>query len=636
MIEQFCVGHVSAVRGTKVKAFIKPHLNKMSYFFSGEIYRGISINEFILIRKGYIDLIGKIEGEEVIEPKILPEGTPIHKSYDRYIEINILGYFENNLFNQGIKYLPMIGDDLYLVNTRRLDQLYDYTGRNKNTNVNGVKESNEDSIELGKTLSEGNVINIPINSVFASHIGIFGNTGSGKSNTLAKLYMSLFEKKVQQFKNKSSFVLIDFNGEYENIYNKYEAYANYLNLSTYERNGQQKLQISATEFWDAELLSVLYSASEKTQTPFLKHLVNSRNRSISYNDQIPLTSYFKKTFDNIFGVNQHKETLTILHSLLKEIDTEATNNLSNLLTAIGISWNATTSNYIFNSKAGGYLNSVNDIKNKLSNYCTTTNIQAVDIDNFNLQAEVDSQNNPFLEVMVRAQLQLINSTTNNFIQYEHISPLISKISAVQKDLKKVIEIVDSLDVASQKPIQILSLRNCNAIMKKTIAMLLAKTHFNHHKAIVDSLPDGQSKSFHLIIDEAHNILSEQSTREANSWKDYRLELFEEIIKEGRKFGFFITIASQRPADISPTIISQLHNYFLHRLVNENDLNLLKNAISTLDSNDRSQIPKLPAGACVVSGVAFHMPVVLQVDRLPKDKAPNSDTINLINLWQHNI
>jgi hypothetical protein len=47
-----------------------------------------------------------------------------------------------------------------------------------------------------------------------------------------------------------------------------------------------------------------------------------------------------------------------------------------------------------------------------------------------------------------------------------------------------------------------------------------------------------------------------------------LETFEEIIKEGRKFGVFLTVASQRPSDISPTIISQLHNYFIHKLMNE--------------------------------------------------------------------
>jgi DNA helicase HerA-like ATPase len=59
----------------------------------------------------------------------------------------------------------------------------------------------------------------------------------------------------------------------------------------------------------------------------------------------------------------------------------------------------------------------------------------------------------------------------------------------------------------------------------------------------------------IIIDEAHNILSTESFREAESWKDYRLETFEEIIKEGRMFGVFVTIASQRPNDISPVLVS---------------------------------------------------------------------------------
>jgi DNA helicase HerA-like ATPase len=77
----------------------------------------------------------------------------------------------------------------------------------------------------------------------------------------------------------------------------------------------------------------------------------------------------------------------------------------------------------------------------------------------------------------------------------------------------------------------------------------------------------KDKYLNIIIDEAHNILSYNSERESETWKDYRLETFEEIIKEGRKFGVFLTIASQRPSDISGTIISQLHNYFLHRLIN---------------------------------------------------------------------
>ncbi|HGA9796096.1 TPA: ATP-binding protein, partial [Salmonella enterica subsp. enterica serovar Virchow] len=119
---------------------------------------------------------------------------------------------------------------------------------------------------------------------------------------------------------------------------------------------------------------------------------------------------------------------------------------------------------------------------------------------------------------------------------------------------------------------------------------------------------------------------------AETWKDYRLELFEEIIKEGRKFGYFVTISSQRPFDISPTIVSQLHNYFIHRLVNENDLYLLKNTLSTLDAASRTLIPTLPPGACIISGTAFHTPLLVQIDRLAEESAPQSDTLDLENLW----
>ena len=57
-------------------------------------------------------------------------------------------------------------------------------------------------------------ISLPWAKIFNSHLGIFGNTGSGKSNTLAKLYTTLFSEKLEGLKNKSKFVIIDFNGEY--------------------------------------------------------------------------------------------------------------------------------------------------------------------------------------------------------------------------------------------------------------------------------------------------------------------------------------------------------------------------------------------------------------------------------------
>src|SRR5215813_8925399 len=132
----------------------------------------------------------------------------------------------------------------------------------------------------------------------------------------------------------------------------------------------------------------------------------------------------------------------------------------------------------------------------------------------------------------------------------------------------------------------------------------------------------QMLTLNIVIDEAHNILSEQSERESEQWKDYRLETFEEIIKEGRKFGVFLTIASQRPSDISSTIISQIHNYFLHRLINNEDIHAVKQTISYLDKVSFEYVPLLPTGICILAGLLANVPIVLDIGRIdPKKHEP---------------
>lgn len=168
----------------------------------------------------------------------------------------------------------------------------------------------------------------------------------------------------------------------------------------------------------------------------------------------------------------------------------------------------------------------------------------------------------------------------------------------------------------------------NVEFKKIIPLIICKYFYERHKQNQDE------KSLHIIIDEAHNILSTTSERESQTWKDYRLETFEEIIKEGRKFGVFLTISSQRPSDISETIISQLHNYFIHRLVNNEDIRAIGKAVSFIDNTSYEMISVLPQGTCIFTGVASNFPVLVQVDLLPKPLQPQSTTIDLVKLWSN--
>jgi len=279
----------------------------------------------------------------------------------------------------------------------------------------------------------------------------------------------------------------------------------------------------------------------------------------------------------------------------------------------GIVYNA-KSKY-FKDSAGHYYNSNGDgFDNRLKPL-----LEGIDLDHLD----------PFGELILRCYLQLCSDVVLGYAQYEHIQPVLARAKASISGLRKVLEVVE----IPQPPhlLHVISLKKCKNEIKKILPLLIAKNFYVNHKDS-ETLKSPPTRTLHLIIDEAHNILSEQSTREHEIWKDYRLELFEEIIKEGRKYGVYLTLSSQRPADISPTIVSQIHNFFIHRLVNERDLQLMDNTISTLDSSSKALIPTLAKGCCVVTGTAFDLPMILKVDPLLKQHRPSSDDVDLEQLW----
>lgn len=241
------------------------------------------------------------------------------------------------------------------------------------------------------------------------------------------------------------------------------------------------------------------------------------------------------------------------------------------------------------------------------------------------------------KITIMVYLHLIYNLSFNHVQFEHISPLIQRIESNSSFIDKIFEIESEENLESEESfdyITVISLRDCNVDAKKIIPLLIAKESYDSHK---NSNFQNNDKTYHLIIDEAHNILSEQSDREAESWKDYRLSIFEEIIKEGRKFGYYLTVSTQRPYDISPTIMSQIHNFFMHRLVNDNDLKMLNNTISTLDQLSKSRIPTLTPGQCIVTGTSFDSPMLIQIDLLDEiSERPDSDNSNLIEIWDYKI
>ena len=131
----------------------------------------------------------------------------------------------------------------------------------------------------------------------------------------------------------------------------------------------------------------------------------------------------------------------------------------------------------------------------------------------------------------------------------------------------------------------------------------------------------------LVVDEAHNLLGYDVTQ-SDSVHGNTLRIFEKVIKEGRKFGVFLCLASQRPSDISPTITSQIHNYFIHKLVNPNDIERIRKTVSFMGETSLSMLSVLGQGECIVSGPSLHMPQYVYIDQLDSCSRPNSNDIQL--------
>lgn len=580
------IGEVTAVNGIQITLTVDETSNKDTIFYEGQRYKGISIREYVSIQRGFRDIVCIVEGEYLDERRFQENTDKIE--YVRKVHVRPIGYIENAKFFEGIKFLPLIRDPAFLLPEQALKTVY--------------SSSAESDFYIGSLLKEGIEISLPWQKLFNTHIGIFGNTGSGKSNTLTKLFTTLFDEKHEQIKPVSKFVLLDFNGEYikDQIVSLNKKNAIDLNTNIVV----DKFPLAEDEFWNAETLSILFQATTNTQKPFINRVLQGRSKYGT--GKASALSYLKYTIKFCFtSTSQKPEVLDLLKSILK--CTDSVDILKD------VSWHGSN----FKVRVGSgfeFFNNENQYNLHLKSYVDMVNINELDA---------------FQEFKILCKLKLINDLMYNFVQFDHIQPLLKRAESSLGGLSKVIKVETSV-ATDDKALTVISLRNCNQDVKKIIPLLVTKHYYNSHKKQVKQSPP--EKTLHLIIDEAHNILSQQSVREQANWKDYRLELFEELIKEGRKFGIFLTLSSQRPADISATIMSQLHNFFIHRLVNDRDLFLLDNTISTLDGVSRSLIPNLSRGSCIITGTSFNLPMLIQVDELSDESKPDSNDVNLSTLW----
>ena len=606
------VGVIIEVNGDLSIVGMYNNTNDSTYIWKGNLLAGPKIGSFLTIKQNDIKIIASVISEKILDDKNeignkLFDNTYSSESIKRIITIKTKGVLENGKFVLTNKKVPMIGNQVSVTTNDELNRIY------------GI--FNEETIEIGTSILEDYPIKVSIANIFASHIGIFGNTGSGKSNTLHKLYLELFKTKFyENIRDKSQFFVIDFNGEYcsDNIFGIHKEDMNIIKIDTKKQSSPDKIHIMNDYFFDSDILSLLFDARPATQVPFIKSTLRKyqeiKNNSEKFADlEIGL---FKKLLIDVKHVSKdsYEQWIEVSTDLcpeslyireLKDIySKDFYNNPVAYLPGTNISL---IKDNQLSDEGTQYLH-INDIKNEL-------NV------NFSALSE-------FRKLAFFFHFQEIYETAWQKTNPKYLGTLIKRIDVSISSLEKVIVLDENVD-DKYKMFNIISLLNANTDVKRLVPMLFSKMIYNRHKEKNEE--NNIKRTTHLIIDEAHNILNHSNVKVGDDWKDYRLSIFEEIIKEGRKFGFYLTLASQRPADISPTIMSQLHNYIIHRLVNENDINMLRNTMTTLDPNTLSRISSLGQGEAIITGTSINVPLLVKIYKENITK-PKSDDLNLIELW----
>ena len=610
------IGIVISVDSAIAEVAMYDMVNDANILWEGQVLPGPKVGSFISILQGNVRIIAKVISEKIIDQQNSIGSKEFDNRYskdsiNRVIKAKSIGTVKGGNFQVTSRYVPMVGNKVSWISQEDYAAMY-------------ALGENVPSLRIGEDLLGDQEVNIPIDRIFASHIGVFGNTGSGKSNTLHRLYLNLFKTEHgKRALGNSKFIVIDFNGEYshDESFDVKRGHAKTIkNLST-KKSGGDKIRIPEESFLDAEILCNVFSATAATQAPFLRRCIRNYTE-VQENKDVKYGNIFIAPIVSLLLSNNASGRVFL--NEWADLYMQMTGDSWGRDALKKISFHGNKSVFYVASSGYGLLYFDDGCHRDIFGREVLNRI----INNINNNFK---NLNFFDRLLYFLKFSKVRECVYNTKQKEFLGPLFKRIDGVMESLSKVLSIESRagsrVDIYNNG-ITIVNLLDVDRFVKNIVSMILCKTYYRTHRLHNFN----RDSTVHVIIDEAHNILNSSSGEVGDHWRDYRLEVFEEIIKEGRKFGFYLTLSSQRPADISPTIVSQIHNYFIHRLVNELDLRMIERTMPTLDRASFDVIPTLGKGECVVTGTAFSLPVFTVIDWNESDPRPHSDDIVLTDLW----
>lgn len=533
--------------------------------------------------------------------------------------INIVGELREKSFLPGLSSKPSFKSVVRIITLAELESV-----------LGSQVPSNSQTFFGFSNVYQNYRINVNINDFFSNHFAILGNSGSGKSCTVASIIQKLFTS-TPSAPLKSNIFLFDAFGEYTNAFgtlknrNPNIAYKTYTTNTTYSESDIVKIP---TWLLDVDDLALLLDVTDPNQLPILEKtlklvpmLTGEGQDVIKYKNDI-----IARAIEDILlsGANSTKIRDQVTAILTKFNTNEL--NLESQIVQPG--YVRTLKQCLFIDKSGKFqeielvTEFIRSFIHKEFDFSETKDHKACFYNLSNLEEALEFalisegvlksekvyDNANVLSVRLHS---LVNSNNREYFEYPKF---------IDRDGYIAELLTDKL---TGKKCQIVNF-NINYVddrLAKVITKILSKMLFS---IAVENDARG-SIPFHILIEEAHRYVQKDRDIEILGYN-----IFERITKEGRKYGIFLGLITQRPSELSDTAISQCSNFVILRTIHPKDLDYIKNMVPNISSEIVQQLKSLQPGNCIAFGNAFKVPISMHVE-FP-NPAPNSNNVDLSTVW----
>ena len=528
----------------------------------------------------------------------------------------IVGEFGPNMFIPGATKRPSFKSSIRLVTLEELELML------------GSQNIVPGQTNFGTSnVYDGYRINVDLNDFFSNHFSVLGNSGSGKSCTVASILQKLMVGNGAVPKN-ANFFFFDAFGEYNTAFSGLHAVNPEFNYKYYTTNVRSNDEILRIPVWllDVDDIALLLDADSPIQLPIIEKalklvpILTGRSEAVirKKNDIIA-----RALQDILLSGNDSTKIRDQVIAILTKFNTAELNLESQIIQP----------GYVRTFKQCLYV----DRTGKMQEMELVVEFIRGYIMDVGEETQIADMN-PFYslaDIEMAMDFALINEgilKSNKVFDYANILSvrLHSLVNGEYKEFfsyPKYItkeQYVESLMLTPEgAKCQIVNF-NINYVddrMAKVITKIVSRMLF---EIASNTVPRG-SRAFHIIIEEAHRYVIKDKDIDLIGYN-----IFERITKEGRKYGIFLGLITQRPSELSDTCISQCTNFVILRTLHPKDLEYIKNMVPNISIEIVQQLKNLKPGNCIAFGNAFKVPISMYID-LPNPR-PMSNNVDINTVW----